>query len=322
MAAFVLIIIIVASALVFSISSLTAEGSSYYFKSVIYGNTSAEPGEDYTIYISAEDIGSNGLASFIPRLEFDSSKLELASVSLFSAPTENSWECGGRIIGGVYEINVFDDSAKGSVSKDGELVVAVKFKVNEKASGSLNFNIVGCDGSYFVPGGLVEVKGEPSSFKATVSGGEGASGETSELQPGFEDFKDNYAITGGFLYCAKGSVKALTEILSQGYSDISFLPDGGVIKTGLGFKALKKEVGILALKTVVLGDINGDGDISSSDYIRAKLYFSKGAALGKAELAAADFDFDGGVTVTDAMILKQYLTSGYSLSLPTGSLKS
>jgi endo-1,4-beta-xylanase len=64
---------------------------------------------------------------------------------------------------------------------------------------------------------------------------------------------------------------------------------------------------------VVKGDVNGDGCIDSTDYLRIKGHFLERIELTGAFLLAADCDEDGTVTSTDYLQLKSYFLGTYDL---------
>jgi hypothetical protein len=58
---------------------------------------------------------------------------------------------------------------------------------------------------------------------------------------------------------------------------------------------------------VMRGDVNGDGMINTTDYVRIKSYFLKKAQLTGAYGSAADCDGDGKITTADYLRVKSYL---------------
>ena len=65
----------------------------------------------------------------------------------------------------------------------------------------------------------------------------------------------------------------------------------------------------------VLGDVNGDGKVKSTDYMRIKNYILKKSELSDAEMAAADVNEDGKVKSTDYMRIKNYILKKSEITL-------
>ena len=77
------------------------------------------------------------------------------------------------------------------------------------------------------------------------------------------------------------------------------LSDGDYVGTGAEVNA----AGILT--AVILGDVTGDGRITSTDYLQMKRVFSGLLQFDKAYTKAADVDADGKLTSTDYMKIKR-----------------
>ena len=58
---------------------------------------------------------------------------------------------------------------------------------------------------------------------------------------------------------------------------------------------------------VVVGDVNGDGLLTSSDYLLLKRHIVVEEALSGAYLKAGDINLDGKVTASDYLLLKQQI---------------
>jgi len=64
---------------------------------------------------------------------------------------------------------------------------------------------------------------------------------------------------------------------------------------------------------IIKGDVNGDGIIDSTDYLRIKSYFLQTASLSGPYLQAADCDGDGTVSSTDYLRMKAHFLGNYNL---------
>lgn len=77
-----------------------------------------------------------------------------------------------------------------------------------------------------------------------------------------------------------------------------------VVKTGEVLIYDNSEEYILS----VLGDVSGDGKITSADFLRLKSYFKGALTLEGAYMKAADADGNGKISSTDAIAVKKYFT--------------
>ena len=68
---------------------------------------------------------------------------------------------------------------------------------------------------------------------------------------------------------------------------------------------------------IMLGDVNGDGKVKSTDYILIKNYImdSKKSTLSDYKLKAADVNKDGNVKSTDYVLIKNYIMNGSGINL-------
>ena len=84
-------------------------------------------------------------------------------------------------------------------------------------------------------------------------------------------------------------------------SDIDYVGTGSEV-TGAG-----------KLTTVILGDVTGDGKITSTDYIRIKSFFQGAFNLQGSYAKAADVDSSGKITSTDYMQIKKNFSGELNL---------
>ena len=64
------------------------------------------------------------------------------------------------------------------------------------------------------------------------------------------------------------------------------------------------------LRIVVRGDVNGDGKVSSVDYVKVKNYIMNSNGLDGAYKLAADVNFDNKITAVDYVNIKNYIMGG------------
>ena len=75
----------------------------------------------------------------------------------------------------------------------------------------------------------------------------------------------------------------------------------GIVYTGLNLLS-----GSESMVAIVVGDVNSDGLLSSSDYLRIKSYFLKKIDLDEYQLEAADTNRDGNIGATDYLLVKSH----------------
>ena len=85
------------------------------------------------------------------------------------------------------------------------------------------------------------------------------------------------------------------------------------IGTGFTVKLMDGETAVDSAEVVVLGDINGDGNISSVDYLRLRAYFSESFELTGAYLSAAHVAGNENVTSVDYLRLRAYFNGDYNI---------
>lgn len=66
---------------------------------------------------------------------------------------------------------------------------------------------------------------------------------------------------------------------------------------------------------VVLGDVNGDGQIKATDYVKIKNYIMEKGTLSNIEKKAADVNGDGQIKATDYVKIKNYIMIGTPITL-------
>jgi hypothetical protein len=68
-----------------------------------------------------------------------------------------------------------------------------------------------------------------------------------------------------------------------------------------------------SVTVAVMGDLDGNGTVDTTDYLRIKSAFLERYAMGTAEAIAADVDGDGSITATDHLRIKKHFLGTYDL---------
>ena len=106
-------------------------------------------------------------------------------------------------------------------------------------------------------------------------------------------------------------------------SNITSQLSGAVVKNGEGTKVTSGNVGTgytitynsKTYTVVKLGDTNGDGKISSADYVRVKNELRNKADLTNSQQEAADANNDGKISSADYVKIKNYLRGKVSIDI-------
>ena len=85
-----------------------------------------------------------------------------------------------------------------------------------------------------------------------------------------------------------------------------------IIKTGYSV-TIKTKDEEKTLKTVVYGDVNGDGKITAVDYVAIKNYIMKRTSLDNAHKEAADVDKNTSITAVDYVRVKNNIMGSYNI---------
>ncbi len=94
----------------------------------------------------------------------------------------------------------------------------------------------------------------------------------------------------------------------------SLVNNTALVGTGYTVRLYNGSTLVQSLKIIVEGDVNGDGDITSSDTIAVSAHLSGSATLQGAYMHAADVDKSGNVTATDYIALTVHLSQNLKVT--------
>ncbi len=92
--------------------------------------------------------------------------------------------------------------------------------------------------------------------------------------------------------------------------------DDEIVGTGYKMSVIQHSVVNKTLEVVVKGDVSGDGQVSSVDYLTVKRVFRGDIQLEGAYFEAADVDGDGKMVSTDYLKIKKHFSGSQSLYTP------
>lgn len=111
------------------------------------------------------------------------------------------------------------------------------------------------------------------------------------------------------------TVKTLKQNFKNGdkisvVKDGKTLSDGDTVGTGCEIRISSGDKIYDKCTAVITGDVNGDGKITITDYLKIKERIQNGTALSKDKEYASDVNGDGKVTITDYLRLKYCIQNG------------
>ena len=136
-------------------------------------------------------------------------------------------------------------------------------------------------------------------------------------QSGTTDKNNNFKLDDSNLVCEP---KTTIESIKEKYTDKAISvkkADGTAVTTGNVGTGYVVTIGDKKYTTVKKGDSNGDGKISSADYVRIKNKLRNVEKLSDAELLAADANGDGKITSADYVKVKNVLRNIETMTIST-----
>lgn len=266
-----------------------------------------ECGQEIELVYTFSSINTKGICGLDMEISFDDSLVEFVSVSLSSFPEGASWIEAGHVSGSTYYLHAFDDYVGNepvSIYDGTNASITVKFKALEKAVGTAVFSTDGFGavmGCYFENGATKTYNGTSNSVSVIIKG----------------FVKDcvgtDYAIKDGNLLVLPGctasdlpyEAESVTAADGTAKENDAPLLTGDVVDFGLSYKQST---------VTTLGDLNGDGRVTTNDYMMLKMHIKDVKPLPSAALIAADVNMDGMISALDAICFSSILR-GYSISL-------
>lgn len=266
-----------------------------------------ESGQEIQLVYTFQSINDKGLCGVDLEVGFDSALVEFVSVSLNGFPEGASWMAAGRVSGSTYYLHVFDDYGGNepvSIYQGTTASITLKFRALDKAVGTAVFStesygaVMGC---YF----------ENGASKSYI----GTGNSTSVIIKGFvkDCVGESYAFKDGVLLILPGctandlpyTVESVTASNGTAKEDGAPILTGDVLDFGKNYKTST---------AVMLCDINGDGRVTTNDYMLLKMHITGKRTLSDSALTAADVNMDGIISSADAVCFASVLR-GYALEL-------
>ena len=91
------------------------------------------------------------------------------------------------------------------------------------------------------------------------------------------------------------------------------MKDTDYVGTGCLVRRMDGDTIVNEAQVVVRGETNGDGVITTADYMRVRALFSGKLQLTGAEYLAADTDENESITTSDYMKIRQHFAKKYNL---------
>ncbi|MBE7056569.1 MAG: hypothetical protein E7388_03915 [Ruminococcaceae bacterium] len=98
------------------------------------------------------------------------------------------------------------------------------------------------------------------------------------------------------------------------YKNNSTVNENLFLGTGMSLEIVNTLTSEVLIKTItVYGDVNGDGKVSSADYMKIKASILKPSLLTGVYFTAADLDGDGIIKTSDYMKVRRHITGAYNI---------
>lgn len=262
-------------------------------------------GEEIVLTFSLESMPQEGLCGMDFEIGFDSSMVEPCGVTLNGFPTDGAWRYSGRVSRGVYLLYVYDDYDESvrtpiSVHSGDTVTVSVSFKTKVGVSGNAVFDMDtygAIMGTCFTDNGPVSVYGI------------GAADKTVKIKPIVcEDMRgDGWYTKDGVMYVIPGYTGG--DLADDGV----LLGSDGTEKSADDY-AFKGDFFVFennAVAEVRLAmDVNGDGYLTTADYLLLRNHLCGNITLTGTAFAAADITGEGVLSTADLASIKKMLTNG------------
>lgn len=265
------------------------------FSVTLSAPTEVKWGEQICVTVSLSSIPTVGICGFDIELDCDTELLTFDRAAVSGLPSE-SWTMAGRTSKNGYILSVFDDFSDTPTHIYAGTAVQVKlyFKANKAQSGTATVSAQtfgSVTGSYYDGKEVVPMSGTGNkvdifvySYPTEVKG-------------------DGWQVLGGYLYCDPDMTAERVDhddgyIYGKDGSDPIFTGDSFVVP------------GYSPIPVGVRFDVNGDGIVTTADYLSMKKYTQNGAFPDNGSFAASDVNFDGVITAADAVLFRVKLSGG------------
>lgn len=181
-----------------------------------------------------------------------------------------------------------------------------------------NFYNIGATGIFTARGGLVWASGGSPEVFEFINEVELPEEEETPIEPTPTDFesyitKNGYLVNGNYIKNIKVNTKVselkngfsglnvtITDVNNNALSDDSNVGTGSVITLSDGKDSYSKII-------VISGDVNGDGDITSRDYIMVEEKLLETISFDQTQIVAGDLNDDLRVNSRDYIMVEEYL---------------
>ncbi len=250
------------------------------------------PGENFEVTVNINDFENipKGLIALGGQLEYDTNILEIVDIT-----EQNGWDMENGFNGKSFKFIM--DNDKYILENGG--IFTIKFKVadNVKEATTTTIkvkNIVASNAIRDISSNDVEISVDVQKAPSTIKANPGV---PYIIEEGFISRISDETTVSDF----KENVTASQAITIKD-ADGKTLEDTDIIGTG----AILQVGDDLQFTLIVIGDINGDGEITITDISKLKLHSieAEGEMLTGASLRAADLDGNNEITITDLAQIK------------------
>ncbi len=257
-------------------------------------NLSILPGVEFTVDFTLQDLTVGGMEALEFTTLYDT-RLTVSAVNYTAPDGWDMWEMGSEA--GKISIALVDDGVELTPAGEGEVVVSISFTAPADAALTDTYaisvsNVSGSDNAF------AYVKGEGVEIEAAIS-----------MEISLVNSSD-YIIDreNGYVYITSDKTTQ-AEFFKNFNGTLTLSTSSTYVGTGAVVSLLDGDTKLDSLTVILKGDINGNGQLDTTDYSFIKRAFTGQTTLNAVRSLAADVNGNGRLDTNDYLAVKKHYTA-------------